>query len=168
MISSLHIRVSQQAEQLAERFHGDTEHPRTCGLGCTRCCQDDLTVFEIEAALIRHHHGELLRAGQPYPAGACALLDGDGACRVYDQRPYVCRTQGLPLRWLEPDGEGGGIEFRDICPLNENAEGVPLVELPPDAFWTIGGWEDKLRLLQELRDCGEGCRASLRSLFASS
>ena len=34
------------------------------------------------------------------PEGACAFLDGEGGCRVYPDRPYVCRTQGLPLRWI--------------------------------------------------------------------
>jgi len=165
MLSSLHTQVSQQAEQLAERFHNETGHPRTCGLGCTRCCQDEITVFEIEAALIQHHHDELLQDGQPHPAGACAFLDTEGACRVYDKRPYVCRTQGLPLRWLEPDGDGGGFEYRDICPLNESDAGVPLVELSPESFWTLGSWEAKLRMLQELQDGGEGRRIPLRSLF---
>lgn len=166
MLSSLHANVSQEAELLAERFHGETGHPRTCALGCTRCCQDDLTVFEIEAALIQRHHGELLQTGEPHPVGACAFLDPKGGCRVYAQRPYVCRTQGLPLRWLEPDGDGGGFEYRDICPLNESPDGPPLVELPPEAFWTLGSWESKLRMLQELQDGGEGTRVSLRSLFA--
>jgi len=166
MLSSLHTQVSQQAEPLAERFHSDTGHPRACGLGCTRCCQDDITVFEVEAALIRQHHDDLLATGQPHGAGACAMLDPQGACRVYEQRPYVCRTQGLPLRWLEPDGDGGGLEYRDICPLNESEAGIPLVELAPEQFWTIGSWESKLRMIQELTDGGEGRRVGLRSLFA--
>ncbi len=41
------------------------------------------------------------------------------------------------------------------------------MELDPALFWTIGPWESKLRMLQELTDGGEGRRVPLRSLFAS-
>ncbi len=167
-LEELHRRVDEEAVRCAETLATDWGHPSRCGLGCARCCQDELTVFEVEAELIQHHHAELLRRGHPHSPGACAFLDDEGGCRVYAQRPYVCRTQGLPLRWLEPDGEGGGFEYRDICARNESAEGVDLVELPPEVFWTIGSWESRLRMMQELRDGGEGRRVPLRSLFARS
>ncbi len=164
-LEALHRQVSEAATALAERFNEHSGHPTRCGRGCTDCCQDGLTVFEIEAEHVRAHHGALLASGDAGPEGACAFLGASGACRIYEQRPYVCRTQGHPLRWLEPDGEGGGLEYRDICPRNESEQGLPLVELDPDLFWTIGSWEAKLRLLQELRDGGEGKRVPLRELF---
>ena len=161
----LHNMVTEGAGLCAQELEVAHGHKAACGLGCTRCCLDDLTVFEIEAEAIRRSHAELLSEGEPGPAGACAFLNAAGGCRIYEQRPYVCRTQGLPLRWLEPDGEGGGIEYRDICPLNENPDGQPLVEISADVFWTIGEWESKLRMLQEMQDGGEGRRVALRALF---
>ena len=90
-----------------------------CGPGCSSCCQDDLTVLEIEAALIAARAPRLLREEEPGPAGRAALSwDGQGRCRIYPWRPYVCRTQGLPLRWLT--GDEGEAEGRDICPLNRD------------------------------------------------
>ncbi len=165
-VETLHQQVSEAAAALAASFEEHSGHPLRCGTGCTDCCQDDLSVFSVEADLIRRHHAALLEGGAPGPERRCAFLDPAGACRIYPQRPYVCRTQGLPLRWLEPDGEGGGLEYRDICPRNESEQGLPLVELEPELFWTIGPWEAKLRLLQELTDGGEGRRLPLRSLFA--
>jgi Fe-S-cluster containining protein len=116
-------------------------------------------VFEVEAERIRTRHAGLLATGEPHARGACALLDAEGACRVYADRPYVCRTQGLPLRWID---EGRGVELRDICPLNEPGE--PLETLSESACWTLGETEARLAELQ--RDFGRaGQRVALRALF---
>ena len=155
----LHVDVDASARGLAARLG-----PRLqCRRGCTPCCTDGLTVFEVEADRIRRHAAELLESGEPHPEGACAFLDSEGACRVYEHRPYVCRTQGLPLRWFEEDEETGEIwDRRDICPLN--AEGQPLASLEESDCWIIGPTEERLAALQQ--DFGvRGIRIELRSLF---
>ena len=136
-----------------------------CRAGCSDCCVDGLTVFEIEAAVIRRHHAELLQTGEPHREGGCAFLDGEGRCRVYEHRPYVCRTQGLPLRWLEEDEvDEEIIESRDVCPKNV-AGGPPLEELAADECWTIGPFEQRLADRQHESDGGRGQRITIRSLF---
>lgn len=142
------------------------QHELQCRRGCASCCVDELTVFEVEADRIRESFGELLATGQPGPVGACAFLDGEGACRIYEARPYVCRTQGLPLRWLEEDEEDEIVEFRDICPLN--AEATPPETLEEEACWTIGPFEERLSELQAASDGGAMRRTPLRDLFAPS
>lgn len=132
-----------------------------CRRGCSGCCVDELTVFEVEAARIRARYPEVL-AASPHPPGACAMLDADGACRVYEARPYVCRTQGLPLRWVE-ERRGRVVERRDICPLNE--PGPPLSEIPKDDCWSLGPVEERLRTVQAAVDGGEARRVALRALF---
>jgi hypothetical protein len=135
-----------------------------CKRGCAECCIDGLTVFEIEAERIRAEHPELLAQGTPHPSGSCAFLDGEGACRIYASRPYVCRTQGLPLRWLDEDPDSGEtVEYRDICVLNEEG-GDPLPILDQSVCWTIGPSEDRLREIQE--KAGTLRRVALRTLFA--
>lgn len=137
-----------------------------CRKGCHSCCVEGLTVFEREGENIGRHHAGLLLGGDPHPEGACAFLDSEGACRVYEHRPYVCRTQGLPLRWIEQAADGTPTEMRDICPLNDPGE--PLETLPAEACWTIGPFEGKLAGLQASVDGGELRRVSLRSLFRES
>ncbi len=88
------------------------------------------------------------------------MLGAEGECRVYASRPYVCRTQGLPLRWAE-----AGTERRDICPLNDAAG--DLLELPPEACWTLGPVEQRLAAAQARASGGEATRVTLRSLFSS-
>ena len=151
-VIQLHGVVDAQTAPLA-RTHGTRLR---CHLGCTACCVDGITVFEIEAARIRAGAPEVLRQ-EPGPIGACAFLKEDGACRVYAHRPYVCRTQGLPLRWAERPG----VELRDICTLN--AEGPPIDALPPDQSWTLGPVEARLRQAQDRVQ--PGARVALRDLF---
>lgn len=128
-----------------------------CAKGCAQCCVDGLTVHEIEAAFIEQSVGDALKGAEPGPEGACAFLSVDNSCRIYAVRPYVCRTQGPPIRWLE-----GKIERRDICPLNETSE--PVTDLPADACWTIGPVEERLALLQAFRPSDD--RVALRALFS--
>lgn len=138
-----------------------------CKSGCNACCSDALTVFEIEAAVIARHHADLLASGTPGVEGGCAFLDEAGACRIYAQRPYVCRTQGLPLRWLELDeGEDAPVEARDVCPLNVEG-GPPLEELAAEECWTLGPIEGRLAARQSGVDGGEGRRVALRALFTT-
>jgi hypothetical protein len=155
----IHEEVDRAAAALARRHR---ERLR-CGRGCSACCVDGLTVFEVEAERIRAHHRELLASGEPHPPGACAFLDDAGECRIYPDRPYVCRTQGLPLRWLGLGPDGETVEHRDICPLNEAGE--PLEALAPEACWTLGPVEGRLRDLQESKGDGSPRRVMLRDLF---
>ena len=108
-IASLHADI----DRATRRLHLVHAARLQCREGCSSCCIDDLTVFEVEAEQVRRHHAELLATGTPHAVGACAFLDERGACRIYAQRPYVCRTQGLPLRWSE-EGDDGTVERRDI------------------------------------------------------
>ena len=160
-VDLLHRTVDLQARMLS-RQHADRLQ---CRMGCSGCCKDDLTVFEVEAALIQARHADVL-AQAPHPEGACAFLDEAGACRIYADRPYVCRTQGLPLRWIEQSLADDGVmevfEYRDICHLNDSDP--PIETLDGEAFWTIGPTEEQLVDLQERH--GPPKRVALRSLFA--
>ena len=161
-VERLHDDVEAQARPLADRHASRLQ----CKVGCSGCCVDDLSVFEVEADRIRAHHAELLEKGEPAPEGQCAFLDGEGACRIYPDRPYVCRTQGLPLRWWD-EGPDGVAEFRDICALNEPT-GPPLVQLNPDDCWTMGPFEGRLAQLELERSGGGLRRIRLRDLFRTS
>ena len=137
-----------------------------CVRGCALCCMDGITVFEVEAEYVRHHGRRLIETLEPHPEGACAFLDGQGSCRIYPYRPYVCRTQGLPLRWIEETEDGIPVEMRDICPVNE--AGPPVEELSPDHCWTIGPAEMRLAALQSLVSGDSPVRVPLRALFRST
>lgn len=150
--------MDRDAEALA-LAHGER---LKCKRGCAACCVDGITVFEIEAERIRRDHARLLESEAPRAPGACAFLDADDACRIYASRPYVCRTQGLPLRWIDVAEDGATVELRDICSLN--ADGHPITMLSDDRCFTLGPYEARLRDLQ-LAASRRLDRVALRALF---
>lgn len=156
LITAIHDQIDAAADPLHARHAARLR----CAAGCSACCVDDLTVFTVEAARIVAAHRDLLTTGTPHPPGACAFLDADRRCRIYAVRPYVCRTQGLPLRWTD-----AGREHRDICPLNDDPAD-PITALPADACWPIGPAEAALGRLQDA--VAPGQRVRLRDLFSAS
>ncbi len=150
-VSRLHAEVDSVVIAITNRLENNLTSKLECRKGCHACCEDGLKVFPVEAALIMAHAPDLLASGKPNTGAGCAFLDNAGACRIYPWRPYVCRTQGLPLRWLEEDQTGETVELRDICPLNEEtlqSARKPLEDLSPDLCWTIGDIESRLAGLQ--------------------
>jgi hypothetical protein len=96
------------------------------------CEVERLQLVAAVEALPEDKRTELAERGQREQAreaaGAsparCAMLEPDGRCAVYEQRPLVCRTQGLALRY--PPGVVPASAVRErlpngevsCCPLN--------------------------------------------------
>lgn len=120
---ALLARVKELCRCTAEAFNAHI----TCRAGCDACCRH-LSVFAVEAAALREalkelppEKGALVRskargADEDSP---CPLLH-DGLCLLYQARPIICRTHGLPLLLLR-DGE----RSIDFCP--ENFQGLPSI-----------------------------------------
>jgi len=161
-LCDLHQEIDIEAAALA-KIHSERLQ---CRRGCSACCQDDLNVSRIEAERIRRAYPELLRNGKPHPRGGCAFLDEQGACRVYSARPYVCRSQGLPLRILFENEAGEIEERRDICPLNLDG-GPSLESLDEDEFWLVGPFELRIGQLEDRMAGADRKRIALRDLFNS-
>lgn len=144
-LGELHREIDRDVRHLTE-IHATRLH---CRRGCSACCLDGLSVTRIEAEKIRRAHGDLLSRAAPNPRGACAFLDQEGACRIYEDRPTICRSQGLPLRVLFENEAEEIEERRDICPLN--AEGGPAIgALREEDCWLVGPQELRVQQLDEL------------------
>ncbi len=158
-LQTFYLALDKVTRQL-EKVHSDRLH---CQKGCHACCTDHLEVFGIEAAYIQAECNTFLTSQLPHPKGKCAFLDAAGACRIYNHRPFVCRTHGLPLRWIEDD-LSVDVEYRDICELNEEGPALETLEKKEVLFTTE--WEEYLVKLQFLADKGKGERIQLRELFS--
>src|SRR5262249_31096201 len=63
------------------------------------------------------------------PAVACPLLEGM-CCTIYESRPVICRTHGMPITFKDEDNEE---IYLDVCPLNFSEEGELEKLSPSDA-----------------------------------
>lgn len=123
-----------------------------CRAGCDSCCHQRFGVFAAEAEPIRRALADLAvrtpvlrarirrQADDPAHHDRCALLV-DGACAVYDERPLICRSHGLPIAVADPAPRV------DHCPLNFTA-GAP----PPASVLRLDAVNQPLVVLATLWD----------------
>ncbi len=132
-----------------------------CGRGCSLCCyglfeigSGDVPVIaegleamhpmrrkkiirravELQAVNLRECSAEEKEAFfERTKSTPCPLLDENGACQMYEHRPLVCRTFGLPLR-------EGRKYIGDICELNFTSS---TRDQRMAAAWDLR-WEDVL------------------------
>ena len=104
LIIELDEHISQLTTNLVNQLH--------CTAGCASCCMA-FSLLPLEAAILQGVLRQRSLVGSASPA-TCALLH-DQLCQVYSARPIICRTQGLPLAYV--DVEAGTIEV-SACQLN--------------------------------------------------
>lgn len=117
-------RVDALFREIRER---NLEHLQ-CRLGCHSCCKPGLTVGPLEAARIESalaadpaRSAALLaqEAANPHRGKRCSFLSAEGGCGIYEYRPLVCRSHGVPLQFRDPGStKEEAVRFRDVCPLN--------------------------------------------------
>lgn len=121
-LSGYHAFIDR-VDQFCNRITSDYAKEIVCRAGCSSCCRH-ISLFPLEAAavaeaLVRLPKGvqELLASRAEWSADDfCPLLVSD-QCVIYQARPLICRTHGLPLL-IESDG----IKRVDFC--GENFRGV--------------------------------------------
>ncbi len=108
-------RIDDLCARTVQQFAGHI----ACRAGCDACCRH-LSVFAVEAAALKaalksrppEEADRIRRLAATAPSGRCPLLH-DGLCLLYEARPVICRTHGLPLM-LSSEGE----KSIDFCPEN--------------------------------------------------
>jgi hypothetical protein len=109
-----------------------------CGPGCSDCCHARFSVALVEAAamvsalaaLPAEAHLRLASRARDPKRTACAALDERGRCAIYEARPLVCRSHGLPVRTIESRGRSR-LPVIATCPRNFGG-GARLATLGPD------------------------------------
>jgi Fe-S-cluster containining protein len=107
----------------------------TCSAGCSSCCTS-ITVFPVEASALRvalkslpdRQAEEILRHVLEHAEGERCPLLLHHRCLLYEARPIICRTHGLPIVYTT-DGRPSS----DCCPHNltgtESLPGSSVIDL---------------------------------------
>jgi Fe-S-cluster containining protein len=108
----LRDEVSELSEKLAS-LHKDE---MACKKGCAECCMN-FQVLPVEYFSILN---EIKKdtpkdfGSQPADDENCNFLVND-LCQIYQSRPFICRTHGLPLLFMNQEGDAWELS---ACPLN--------------------------------------------------
>jgi Fe-S-cluster containining protein len=95
-----------------------------------------------------------LEAADPFQGYRCSFLQADGACGIYELRPVVCRSHGLPLQFKDlGEAEGEDLVFRDVCYLNFQAQDISA--LPPQDVLNLDTLNTLLAMLNRMSGGGE-------------
>lgn len=101
---SLRDEIDFQTEKL-EKEH--KKHMK-CKSGCDLCCMD-YNIFPIEYYSIlndlkKRNFKPKENQNPPLSDESCVFLN-DHKCTIYNSRPIICRTHGLPLLFTNDEGE---------------------------------------------------------------
>ncbi|KAB2926899.1 MAG: YkgJ family cysteine cluster protein [Leptonema illini] len=134
-----YLSLVKEIELAASQLAGGRLAGRiTCRPGCSSCCRA-FSVLPLEAALLQR---VLPAAAGSRQEGDCVFLGG-GLCTVYSCRPVICRTQGLPLAYVDEILEQ--IEV-SACPLNFPED----AELDHDELFFMDAFNERLAALNLL------------------
>ena len=98
-ITELISEVDSECRRLEELHSGLI----VCKKGCSSCCMD-FSIFPVEFFSIKEMlKGRKISINRDAPEGDCPMLVG-GLCSIYEFRPFICRTHGLPLLSMGDDG----------------------------------------------------------------
>jgi uncharacterized protein len=165
---SRYLDVATKVDEFFARVHA--RHPRDmqCESGCSDCCVVRLTITKVEADAIRDlvagwptDQRAVLAANAAASTTACAALDPAGRCLIYDARPIVCRSHGVPVRMRMP----GSLPVVEACHRNFTAHGPAAAE--PSCILdqtTLSA----LVLAADRESGGDGSRIELAKLLASA
>jgi len=97
-------QVDKWTVEMTQRY----QRHLACRKGCDLCCQRKFSVSAVEAysiASLFHRLPETLQRAVRKRKTSCTFLV-KGACSVYEARPVICRTFGLPSLHRNEGGEG--------------------------------------------------------------
>lgn len=128
-------QLTTRVDALCNAIKASLGEQITCSAGCSSCCTS-VTVFPVEASAMRvalkslpeRQAEEIIRHVSEHAEDERCPLLLHHRCLLYEARPIICRTHGLPIIYTT-DGHCSS----DCCPHNltetESIPGSSVVDL---------------------------------------
>jgi uncharacterized protein len=112
---SLRNKIDKISLKLEEEHKGRI----VCKPGCTQCCID-FSIFPVEFwSIVQETGNQNIIINQKTQKGKCPFLN-NALCSVYESRPIICRTHGLPILFMGED------DWQlTYCELNFTGDDIP-------------------------------------------
>jgi len=110
-----YYKLRKKIDSLCEMLEKVHDRHLNCKKGCDLCCMA-ISVFPVELYAIKAELDPGAISGLPIPKDQvqCRFLV-DHSCTVYESRPVICRTHGLPLVYMGMESD----EYElSLCELN--------------------------------------------------
>ena len=158
--------VANKVDAFFGRVIGRYPRDMQCESGCADCCTVRLTVTAAESKAIcdfvagwpSDRRATLAANARSAPPDHCAALDPAGRCLIYEARPIVCRSHGVPIRMTT-----ASLPVIQSCHRNFTEHGPAAVD--PDCILdqtTLSA----LVLAVDRASGGDGSRHDLAALLA--
>lgn len=117
-----YLRLRSDLDILCERLTEAHDEHLKCAPGCHKCCMD-FSIFPVEFfSILKENENKKVKISNIAAEGECLFLI-DGLCSIYESRPIICRTHGLPILSMgEDDWE------LSYCELNFISDDMPEFE----------------------------------------
>lgn len=157
-------KLRDEADREFERLYSLHAGHMQCRKGCDACCME-FRVFPVEYYAIKQQAESCISRGQrPDRAQDCPFLVNHN-CVIYDARPIICRTQGLPLLFM-------GDENWELSVCELNFTRFEDADFSPENTFSLDAFNSRLYLInrsfiQDMEDQSfkETDLLSMRSLF---
>lgn len=101
-ISHLYRTLISQIEALCGYIKNIHRDSIVCRAGCDECCVN-FTIGAGEYIALKEKIQALPECSGNKYRGRCFFLK-DSLCSIYEHRPVICRTHGLPVRFKDENG----------------------------------------------------------------
>jgi Fe-S-cluster containining protein len=107
-------QLLREIEKSSTQLHKQHIDQTVCKKGCDKCCMN-FNLLPVEFySILSSIKGKPIKIELTGNTDSCPFLS-DHTCQIYQFRPSICRSHGLPILNMDEEGENWELSY---CPLN--------------------------------------------------